>query len=649
MTADEYPAYSFDDIVVEPRTCEVFKRGAAVALEPKAFNLLIFLIENRGRLVEKDEILDVVWKEASVTENSLASAIAKLRRMLGDDSKTAKYIQTIHTRGYRFIAEVEVKRSSGTNGSPRAEAAAGRNKDARSAAAATVPRTVAAGEAVGKLLLQPRSLIALLILGGFAAAVLVGAIFLRKPTGASRQQAANPPIASLAILPFQSAGAGTTGKDDGYLGFEIADALTTKLSEATQLAVRPATSVLHYSESKLEPADAGRALNVDYVLEGRIQRSPDVVTVRLIRIRDGAALLTETFEEKFTNIFQLEETLSAKILRALTVTLDHEEKQRFRKRYTENAEAYEAFLRAHYFMNQATREGVDKGIETFQRAIELDPNYAMAYAGLGDCYLRLLRFGVPRTEFLPKSREAVTKALELDDTVAYAHSMLGYIAYQYDWDFARAQREYELGKKYEPSLRHQWHASYLLALNRIPEATREYREFADFLPYQLPGNASFGQFFYLTKQYDQAVDQLQKTLKMQAKYPPALEYLGMVYEQEGRSQEAVAKLQEAIDASDGRYGVGSLGHLYASVGKNVEARKLLQSLEEHAKHEYVSPYQRALIEAGLDEKEKALDDLEKAYAERSLYAPYLQFDPRLSNLRGEPRFKDFARRVGLVL
>jgi tetratricopeptide (TPR) repeat protein len=490
-----------------------------------------------------------------------------------------------------------------------------------------------------------RSLIARSVaLVGVLCVLLLGAAFYWRSFLGRKLSGSASTTTSIAVLPFQS---GSSSRDDQILGFEIADALTSKLSNSTHLSVRSTSAVLHYSDLRDDPAAVGRALNVDYILEGNIQRSPGLVTMKLIRVRDAASLQTASFNENFTNIFQAEESLSSRVLRALTVTLDHEEQQRFHRRFTQNAAAYEAFLDAHYFMNLATKDGANKGIISFQRAIAIDPNYAMAYAGLGDCYLRLFRFGTAPAEFVPKSRAAETKAVELDNSVAYAHSMLGNIAFQYDWDFPRAEREYKVAREMDPALVHQWYAFYLLAMNRVPEAEIEYKKFNDFLPLMVPGSAAYGQYFYLRRQNGPAVDQLNKTLGMQPDYPPAHELLGMVYEQEGRTNEAIAEIQRAIDLSGGIYGFGWLGHVYASAGRRSEAQKMLQSIAEQSTRSYISPYQSALVQAGLGEKGKAIDELEKAYAERSLTAPFLRLDPRLSNLRAEPRFQDFARHIGL--
>jgi DNA-binding winged helix-turn-helix (wHTH) protein/TolB-like protein len=640
MTTEVSKVFFFDDVEVKLRTGQVFKAGAVVQLEPKAFKLLVFLIQNKDRLVEKDEILEALWKDINVTENVLASAIAKLRRTLGDNSKTAKYIQTFHTRGYRFVANVEVKNAPARDGrAGTAMVVAGEQEGAVS-----LPSTAESVTGVPSPALERPLSARNLALAGVLCVLLLGAALYWRPfSGSKFSLSAGPTITSIAVLPFQSAG---SSGNDHILGVEIADALTTRLSR-THLSVRPLSAVMHYSDLQNDPAIIGRALNVDYILEGNIRRSPGLVTMRLIRVRDSASLETASFNEKFTNIFETEESLSAQVLRALTVTLDHEEKQRFRRRFTQNVAAYEAFLNADYFMNLGTKDGVNKGIVSFQEAIAIDPNYAMAYASLGDCYLRLFRFGTAPAEFVPKSRVAETKAIEIDNTVAYAHSMLAYIAFQYDWDFPRAEREYKAAREMEPALVHQWYGFYLLALNRIPEADIEFKKFNDYYPFLPQGTTFYGQYFYLRRQNGPAVDLLNRSLSMQPDYPPAHESLGMVYEQEGRTSEAITEIQKAIDLSAGTYGLGSLGHVYASRGRRSDAQKILQSLAEHRSRTYISPYQLAIVYAGLNDNDRAIDELERAYADRSLSAPFLRFDPRLNSLRAEPRFQDFARRLGL--
>ncbi len=673
MTAQNSSVFLFDDVRVEPSNFRVFKAGDVVSLEPKAVSLLLFLIENRGRLIEKDEILDAIWKGTTVTENALAREIGKLRKTLGDDPKAARYIQTVHTRGYRFIAEVKLSNGAtlasskeeisvgadavnsqpadGTSALPAitslitlSEPATDVAAFSHNAGSAAVPSALSTAD-IQSARAKPR-------LASWKAAALSSTVLVSLLSGGLlwRRLARVAPspgavtIFSVAVLPFKISGG---GKDDENLGVEIADALTNRLSNSKNLSVRPITTVLHFAGSNQDPQTVGNALKVDYVLSGEIDRAKQHVTTRLIRVRDGASLLAGNYDEKFKDIFQLEDSVCAKVLANLLVTVDHEETQRLRKRYTDNEQAYETFLMAHYLMSKATKEDEYKSIEQFHQAIALDPKYAMAYAGLSDSYMRLGRYGVAPAEFLPQSRAAVMKALELDETVAYAHSMLGRISYQYDWDFARAGREYARTRELEPRLTHAWFGSYLLALNRLSEAEAEQQKFEDFLPYA--AGSGQVQHFYFTRQYDRAVDLLNRKLEGIPTHAPFHEWLGLVYEQQGRSHEAIEEFQKAISLSHGIDGVGSLGHVYAVLGRVREAENTIRMLDDLAKTIYVSPYQRAVVYAGLGKKDQALVFLEKAYGERSLTPTSLRFDPRLNELRDDPRFQDFVRRTGIPL
>jgi tetratricopeptide (TPR) repeat protein len=468
---------------------------------------------------------------------------------------------------------------------------------------------------------------------------VIGGIVLWK-----RRSATVPPPTpvagnSVAVLPFK-----TSVDGDEYLGFELADALVNRLNNSTKLSISPITDALRYENQ--DPRTIGSLMKVDYVLSGEIDRTRQRMSINLVRVRDGVALLAESYDEKFDDIFKLEDSLGAKVLNSLLVTLDHEETQGPQRRYTENQQAYEAFLKAHFQFNKMNPEGFDKSIEYFQQAIALDPKYAMAYAGLSDVYMRGDRAGKAPSEYLPKSRAAVMKALELDETVAYAHSMLGRIAFRYDWDFPRAEPEYARARELNPKLVHAWYGSYLLTMNRVAEAEAEAQKFEDFLPFI--GGSGIAQHFYYTGQYDRALDAINRKLETRPDAPGLHEWLGLVYEQQGRTGEAIEEFQKAINFSQGIDAVGSLGHAYAVSGKLAEAENTLRKFDELTRHKYVTPFQKALIYAGLGKKEEALKFLEKAYGERSLQPVSLRWDPRLNGLRGDPRFQDFMRRTGLL-
>jgi DNA-binding winged helix-turn-helix (wHTH) protein/TolB-like protein/Flp pilus assembly protein TadD len=642
MTAQNSSVFLFDDIRVEPSTFQVFKAGDAVSLEPKTLRLLLFLIENRGRLIEKDEILNTIWNGTNVTENALAQEIGKLRKTLRDDPKAARYIQTVHTRGYRFIAEVRLE--NGVLPASEQMSLGAVIDDLGNGDRQTASLSKSAARPASKRVFSLHRSWMIVAAAGITTLLLFGGFALWNRSHRTGVVSPSTPT-SVAVLPFKIV---ANGKGDEYLGVEIADALTARLGKSKRLSVRPITSVLHYANSGQDPRTVGSDLKVDYVLYGEIDRSRQHMKTDLIRVRDGASLFAQNYDQKFDDIFQLEDSLSAQVLANLLVNLDHEETQRSRRHYTENRQAYESFLKAHYLMNKATREDTYKSVDSFREAIDLDPKYAMAYAGLSDCYMRLGRFGVAPAEFVPRSRAAVMKALELDDTVAYAHSMLGRIAFLYDWDFARAEREYARARELEPSLVHAWYASYLLSLNRVAEAEVEYRKFEDFLPF-MPANIGLAQYLYLTGQYDGAIDLFTKKLEMNPSHPVSHESLGLVYEQQRRIPEAIQEFQKAIELSGGVDGVGALGHVYAISGKLRDAEQTLRKLDDLARQIYVSPYQKAVVFAGLGKKDEALKLIEKAYAERSLSATSLRFDPRLNELRGDPRFQDFLRRTGMPL
>ena len=636
MTTETIQLICFDDIRVEPQTGIVFKTGTAVQLEPKGFRLLMFLIENRERLVEKAEILEVVWKGTIVTDYALTGAIAKLRKAIGDDTRTPKYIQTVHTRGYRFIAAVELKSGPETNGGEQAMAATRASESGLPDAPPTVWR-----------MLLPHSLATVSVLGLLMLGTLMfGARLFWNASGHTTPAAPRSAISSLVLLPFQSLSAGA---GEEYLGAGITDALTARLSNNAAFKIRPQSAVLQYAGTQPDLLAFGRASKVDYVIGGTSQSVGDRlrVTAELVRIRDGRMVWSATFDEKMTSILHVQDSVCEQVDAALRDEVGGQQQLRQARRYTDDPEAYLAFLKGHYFMNKATKEGLAKGVEYFRQAIDRDPKYAMAYAGLADCYRRMDGLGVAPAEFVPKSRAAVAKALELDDTVAYVHSMLGLIAYKYDWDFDKADREYKRARELDPTLVHQWYGSYLQVLNRIPEAEIEFKRFADFQPFLLSGNTTYGQYFFLTRQYDRALKQIRQTLEMDANYPPARETLGLVYEQQGRTDEALAEFQTASALSHGERGLGSLGHIYAEQGRVDDARKVLRLLKERSRQAYISPYESALVFAGLGRDDKALECLKAAYAERSLSAPLLRFDPRLAKVRESQRFQDFVHSAGL--
>ena len=636
MTNHGVSSIQFDDIRVEPRNFKVFKAGAALPLEPKTFLLLSYLIENRDRLVDKQQLLDAIWKDVAVTENSLTREIGKLRRALGDDPRTPRYIETVHTRGYRFIAAVrtfddapeEQARNAlpVTSGVPFSPAAELGGPESRRRISKWLPyKFFVALSAVG-----------LLIASGF---------LLRKPAEETKTPAAKRGNTTLAVLPFRPLSA---DMNDRYIGLGIADALITKLGNSMQLSIEPLSTVLHYADAKQDSLAIGRAMHVDYVLEGKFQKFGDRmrITVQLLCIAcDANSRWAASFDETSKDLFKVQDSISQKVAAALPLELSGDEQKRLAKRETSNQQAQLAFAKGKLSLSEDTQASDEKAIEYEQSAISLDPGYGVAWAVLSDGYRRREWYGGYPADFLPLVREAAAKARNLDDDVSYTHSMLGLIAFQYDWDFGTAEREYQRARELQPSWIHQWYARYLLARNRPSEAEEEYERFTRAAPFSVAGRSNFAQFLFLTGQYPKALEQLHQTLLLRPDYSPAHELLGLIYEQQGLADKAEQEFQKASDLSHGLNGLAALGHLYVTSGRLRHAQQVLDKMR--AQKHYVSPFDFAVIHAGLGYHRRALAELEQAYKERSLSAQSLRFDPRLNDLRRDPDYHEFAKRLGV--
>lgn len=675
--------FEFDSFGVDAVKRVLWRTGEAVPLAPKVFDTLLVMVENSGRVIDKDELMSAVWPDTAVEENNLTQNVSAIRKALGERKGEHRYVVTVPGRGYRFVAAVRGLPHPNGDGKESADAnengnGNGNGNDDGRRAVASLPAADAGeravggtgamgetGEPLGRVEFRGaraarpssharrawiRGGALLLLLGGLLAVALPAAwpqLLARLRAGAAADGAAGP-IKSIAVLPFRPLGAGS---GDEYAGSGMADALITKLSNNRQVTVRPTSAVLRYVGAAFDPLDAGRELGVDAVLDGKIQRAGARVrvTVQLVRVRDGVPLWAGTFDEKLTDVFALQDSISEQLLGSLKVTLNREERDMLRRRYTSNVEAAEANAKAHYFMNKGTLEGLEKGIEYFEKAVALDPDYALAYAGMGDCYTRLNAHGVAPDRSILKGREVLLKAVRVDDTVAYSHSILGRIALNYAWDFDEAEREYARARQLEPAMVHQWYAYHLLIAGRTTEADAAISGFAQFQPLLLGSYNGYARYLYFKRQYDAAQERASKTLEMDSSYAAAHEMLGMIYEQKGMRVEAVAEFKKAVELSGGRVGLDSLGHAYGAWGERAKAAKTMRELAARSVRQYVSPYEAALVHAGLGEHDEAVALMEKALAEGSLRPADVRFDPRLDALRSGPKFQDFARRHRLPL
>jgi DNA-binding winged helix-turn-helix (wHTH) protein/TolB-like protein/Flp pilus assembly protein TadD len=638
--------YEFGPFQLNPPERLLLCDGQPIPMTPKAFDLLVVLVERSGHLVEKDELLKAVWRGSIVEEGNLSVTVSFLRKALNDDRDLHRYIETVSGKGYRFVADVrdiDIDELESMIVRPRPAISQGTAEENTSPQQLAVvlpkPVTIGPNKAV-----RWSVLVAALCLG--ALLILVRVIPRRGST--TNQSQETVAIRSLAVLPFRTLGA---KNGDEYLGLGMADALITRLGNTGKIIVRPTSTIQKYASEELSPQAAGQEQGVDAVLDGRIQREAGRVrlTVQLIRVRDGVQIWGETFDKEFTNIFGLEDALSERVAQSIRLKLTGEETRRFTKRSTERPDAYEAYVKGRYFWNKRTNKGMEKGLEYFRQAISLDPTFADAYVGVADSYGTLGLYAVlPPREAFPAAKEAAQRALEMDDGLAEAHATLGFINFYYDWNASDAVNEFRRALADNPNyaMAHSWYSESLAAMGRYPEAVAETQRALEDDPLSLIIGSNAGWTLSLAGKGDQAIEILKKAIEIDPSFPRTHYRLGRAYAQKKSYELAISELEQAVSLSGGDACYkGSLGHVYAVSGKTDQARQVLQDLEGLSGQKYVPSYAIALIYAGLGDHDHAISWLQKAYEDRSTSMVFLRSDPELSSLRSDPRFEQLSRRI----
>ena len=514
----------------------------------------------------------------------------------------------------------------------------------RATASSTVLPAPAAPSVTRKLS-KPKRLtivVSVLVIAIIVIAMLIGGFFYF-----SRKE--NAAIQSIAVLPLENR---SGSADTDYLSDGLADSLIYRLSQLPNLKVSPTSSVMRYKGKETDVAAVAKALHVDAVMSGRlVQRGDDLsISVQLIDARSNKVIWAEQYERKMSDLLATQRDIAASIAQKLQLKLAGDEKG-ITKKYTNSNEAYRFYLLGRSSWNKRNADALKKSIEYFNEAIEQDPNFALAYAGLADSYGVLPYYSAASPEqSIPKAKAAARKALEIDDSLAEAHTALAYELVAYDWNFTESAREFQRAIELNPgyATAHQWYGDRtLVTLGRIDEALVELRRAAQLDPLSLIINADLGDSYIHARQYDQAIEQLRRTIEIDPNFYNAHWRLGKAYEANGSVQDALAEYQRARQLNDDPLVLASLGHLFGSSGKRDQAMKTLDQLQEMAKERYVSAYSFAIVYEGLGDKEKAFQWLEKGYQERVFEMNFLKVDPLLEGLRSDPRFGDLVRRVGL--
>jgi serine/threonine-protein kinase len=485
---------------------------------------------------------------------------------------------------------------------------------------------------------------------GVLAAALVGfAVWYFMRTGQS--------IDSVAVLPFVNVGGDTNTE---YLSDGITESLINSLSQLPNLKVIARSSVFRYKGKEIDPQTVGRELGVRAVLMGRVVQLGDQLSIQteLVDVDTQTRLWGENYNRKVSDIIALQDEISREISEKLRLKLSGKEKEQLAKRYTENSQAYQLYWKGRYLWNRRRPEDIREAIRDFQLAIDLDPNYALAYTGLADCYVLGNLLQMSPKEAMPIAIEKTQSALAIDPNLAEALTSLAKIKLSYEWDWAGAETEFRKALELKPgyATAHQWYGVYLSEMGRHDESLRQRSRALELDPLSLSISTGLGRAYFWARKYDEAIEHLQKTLQQDPKYADTHWSLGLAYEGKKMYAEAIASYQSAISLSktaefpEGKPEmIAALGHAYAASGRRDEALKIIEQLKSLiAQQRYVSPYSIALIYAGLGEKEMAFEWLDRAYNERDESYIHLKVDPRLDDLRSDPRFTERLQLIKLA-
>lgn len=633
---ETFPSYAFGPFVLNGAERLLLRGADVVALTPKVLETLFVLVENHGRVLTKNVLMEALWPDCFVEESSLTQNISLLRKALGNGQADQVYIETIPRRGYRFVAAVtEVKDECPTNfrsssdfeklklvGHPTAKTSERPRLELLEAR--SVPRR-----------LRWQTLVAVCCL----LAVVSAGMFYWWRVGSAKRNAVVA-VKSVAVLPFKTVGA--NGETE-LMGLGLADSVILKLSKIQQLTVLPTSAVFKYIGAERNALSVGRELGVDAVLDGTVQRSGDQVrvTAQLITLKDGKTIWSGQFDEKYRDIFCLQDSVSGLLagdLRLQVLSLQAKSESR---PITRDAEAYQAYLTGLYFWNQRSKETLPKAIDHLERAIAKDENFALAHALLADCYHVspgiLKSDPVEAATARQKAEAAAIRALELDETLAEAHTvMAGIFANRGDGN--GASREYRRALILNPSYAtaHVRYAHFLFALLDLDGAVREAKQAHALDPMSPVTNAALGYMLTMNREWEGSIPYLQRSLELNPSATQSRISLGLAYLHCGRNDEAVAEFSRVAN-QDPVSSQKSLALTYAKLGRREEAHKLVDEVLRSSQRKQASNYDLVTIYFALGEKERGFALLQKSqlsWTEKAL----LKLDPELDHVRSEPKF-----------
>jgi len=621
----------FADFEVDLRAGQLRKQGRKIRLQEQPFRVLAALLKASGNVVTREELRSQLWAADTFVDfdHRLASAINKLRNALNDSAEKPTFVETVGRRGYRFMVPVEpVTPSAGDNDG------------------LVVPKGAPSHQAERESR-APR-------VGWFAAAlVLVSAlafVAIRHRRQPDSGESAVPRISSIAVLPLENL---SNDQEQEYFVEGMTDEIITDLAKLPGIRVISRTSAIQYKGTHKTLPEIARELNVDGVVEGSVLRDGNRVRIRtqLVYAPTDRHVWAQAYERDLKDVLTLQADLAQDIAREIQLKLTSQERVNLVATHPVDPEAHELYLKGRFFWNKRDQQGFARAIEYFQQAIDREPNYAAAYAGLADAYALSGGFNlVPIAEAMPRAKAAAERALQFDPNLAEAHASLGLIAPFLNWNWAEAKEHYERAIELNPNYAtaHHWYAEgYLMPMGRVDEALIEIRKARELDPLSAVIATDMGKELYFSRRYDEAIVELRHALELDPNFASAHNWISDSLLEKGEYSAAIAELEKTKSAKEQRVYVRQTAYLHARMGKRAQAQTELAKALELSRGKPVSYGSIALTYAALGDKEDAFLWLEKAYAENSSFMTSLKFWSVFDPLRSDPRFVDLLRRVGL--
>ena len=619
------------------------RNGEPIDLNSKSFDLLLALVESRGEVVTKDELLDRVWPGQFVEEGNLKVQISTLRKIFGSDRNDHEFIVTVPGRGYSFVADILPLQANELIVESHSFS------DIVVEQADSYPERPVNASELGRLIEAPHPTRRKSVyLGAMSAAILlIGGLLYWSWSGTAAFQPS-----AIAVMPF----ANETGNADlEFLSDGLTESLIENLSQLSGLSVKARTSISRYKGKEIDLAAVAKELGVDAVVTGRlVQRGETLgLYVEFVEPASGNVIWTANYHQPANDIATLERQVARDVAARVKAKISGEESARMERFQTNNSEAYELYLRGvHFSRAGSTPERLKKSVECYEQAIKLDPNYVQAYVGLAWTYMRTGSvYGyAPASDTYPKAREALLKAIELNDSFAPAHSGLASFYLNYEWNWAAAEREFQRAHELDPDDPGVLSdiGNFYETVGRFDDALSMREASRKLAPTSAVMVANVGTSYFSARRYSEAIEAYSRALELDPRQAWAHRGIGRCYMYTGRPSEGLDEIRKASDLfGDDARSLAVLGNAYAVAGDRAKAIEILTELERRATTEYVAYYFLAMIYAGLEDETKTLDHLEKAFGARENFLIRLRVEPAFDKLRGNERFDALLKRIGI--